>query len=231
MSEYRSLNLLAYDHLRRMIYEGELTFNTIYSETKLARELAVSRTPMRDALNRLSQERYIDILPNRGFILHTPTKDDIHEAYHVRLMIEVYCAQIVAQHYPDKESCTTIEQMEIALNLQRHLLEEDTAYSLSEFWLDDLVFHKSLLEHLNISSLCTQYDRYMHIFMPHHLIEELDIHQKQARTFERHQSTLVEHAAILDALRSRDTDRVQAAVRTHVDSSLKALFISSEDAF
>ena len=70
-----------------------------------------------------------------------------------------------------------------------------------------------------------------HIFMPHHLIEELDIYQKQARTFERHQSTLVEHAAILDALRSRDTDRVQAAVRTHVDSSLKALFISSEDAF
>ena len=228
MTEYRSLNLLAYDHLRRMIYEGELTFNTIYSETKLARDLSISRTPMRDALNRLSQERYIDILPNRGFMLHTPTKDDVQEAYHVRLMIEEYCAQTVAEHYPDEKSRAAIEKMENALIRQRHLLEEGADYSLSQFWIEDLVFHKSLLQYMNISSLCTQYDRYMHIFMPHHLIEELDIHQKQPRTIERHRSTLVEHAAIIEALRSRSAERVTAAVRAHIDSSLNALYIPPE---
>ena len=225
MSEYRTLNELAYEHLRRMIYDGELTFNQIYSETKLARDLSVSRTPMRDALNRLSQERYIDILPNRGFMLHTPTQADVLEAYHVRLMIEGYCAQIVAQHYPDEKTLSTIDRMESALDQQRRLLEDDSAYSLSQFWLDDLLFHKSLLEYMGISSLSVQYDRYMHIFMPHHLIEEFDIHEKQLRTLERHRSTLVEHRAIIDALRSRDADRVQAAVRSHIDSSLKALHI------
>ena len=57
MSEYRALNTIAYDHLRKMIYASELEFNKVYSETKLAAELSISRTPIRDALNRLAQEK------------------------------------------------------------------------------------------------------------------------------------------------------------------------------
>ena len=101
MPGYRTLNNIAYEHLRNMIYQSELEFGRVYSETKLAARLNISRTPIRDALNRLAQERYIDILPNRGFVLHSPTQADIIEAYHVRLMIEGYCAGIVAAHYPE----------------------------------------------------------------------------------------------------------------------------------
>ena len=97
MAEYKALNTIAYEHLRRMIYGSELEFNKVYSETKLAAQLSISRTPIRDALNRLVQERYIDILPNRGFRLHTPTQGDIFEAFHVRMMIESYCAKIVSR--------------------------------------------------------------------------------------------------------------------------------------
>ena len=229
MSEHRMLNNVAYDHLRGMIYSGELEFNRIYSETKLAARLSISRTPMRDALNRLSQERYIDILPNRGFMLHTPTQADIVEAYHVRMMIEVYCAQIVARHYPDAKSRAAIDRMEDALFQQQRLLEDDASYSLSQFWLDDLIFHKSLLEYMNISALNLQYDTYMHIFMPHHLVEDTGIHQRQPRALDRHRSTLVEHAEITEALKSRDEQRVSAAIRAHLDSSMRALYMPVED--
>ena len=95
MSDYKTLNIIAYEHLRNMIYAGELEFNRVYSETKLASQLSISRTPIRDALNRLSQERYIDIIPNRGFTLHIPTREDAAAAYHLRLMTESYCAEIV----------------------------------------------------------------------------------------------------------------------------------------
>ena len=228
MSEYKTLNNIAYDHLRRMIYNCDLVFNRIYSETKLARELSISRTPMRDALNRLAQERYIDILPNRGFMLHTPTQADIIEAYHVRMMTEGYCGGIVAKHYPDAKSRATIDRMEDALEQQQRLLTDDGAYSLSQFWLDDLTFHKALLEYMNISSLTMQYDSYMHIFMPHHLIEGADAHRQHPRALERHRSTLKEHAAITEALKSREPDRVTEAVRAHLDSSLRARFESRE---
>lgn len=229
MSEYRMLNNIAYDHLRRMIYNGELEFNKIYSETKLAKQLSISRTPMRDALNRMAQERYIDILPNRGFVLHTPTQADIMEAYHVRLMTESYCGGVVARHYPDAPARAAIDRMEDALEQQQRLLSDDGAYSLSQFWMDDLTFHKALLEYVNISSLITQYEGFMHIFMPHHLIEGLDARKLHPRALERHRSTLVEHAAITEALKSREPEKVTAAIRAHLDSSLRALYVPPED--
>ncbi len=229
MSEYKTLNTIAYEHIRRMIYDGELAFNRIYSETKLAAQLSISRTPVRDALNRLAQERYIDILPNRGFMLHSPTQADIIEAYHVRMMIEGYCAEIIARHYPDAKSRAVIDRMEDALVQQQRLLKDDSAYSISQFWLDDLCFHKALLEYMNISSLFVQYESFMHIFMPHHLIEDSDAHKRQPRALDRHRSTLVEHAEITEALKSRDVNRVRAAIRAHLDSSLRALYVPVEE--
>lgn len=228
MSEYRSLNIKAYDHLRSMIFSGELEFRRVYSETKLAAQLSISRTPIRDALNRLAQERYIDILPNRGFILHTPTQADIIEAYHVRMMIEGYCGEIVARHYPDAPARAVISRMEDALDQQHRLLEEDGAYNLSQFWQDDLCFHSALLAYVNISSLGPQYERHMHIFTPRHLIDDTDARQLQPRALERHLSTLKEHAAITEALKSRSPDNVLGAIRAHLDSSLKALYVQPE---
>lgn len=226
MSEYKALNTIAYEHLRKMIYASELEFNKVYSETKMANQLSISRTPIRDALNRLAQERYIDILPNRGFALHTPSQVDIVEAFHVRMMIEGYCGNIVARHYPDAAARTAIERMEDALYRQQHLLEDDNSYSLSQFWLDDIAFHKIPLEYVNIPSLILQFERFMYVFMPHHLIRSFDAHQKQPLALERHRSTLVEHAAITEALKSHDPDRIQAALQIHIESSLKALYVS-----
>lgn len=229
MSEYRTLNNIAYDHLRGMIYNSELEFHRIYSETKLAAQLNISRTPIRDALNRLAQERYIDILPNRGFMLHTPTQADIVEAYHVRMMIEGYCAEIVARHYPDAAARAAIDRMEDALSQQQRLLEDDSAYSLSQFWLDDMSFHKALLQYMNISSMNAQYDRFMHIFMPQHLVEDEATGGMHPRALDRHRTTLVEHAEITEALKSHDLERVRQSIRNHLDSSLKALYVQLED--
>ena len=84
----------------------------IYSETRLARELSISRTPIRDALNRLSRERYIDILPNKGFQLHKPDENDVREAYHVRLMIECYCGEILAREYSTEGAREAVDRMQ-----------------------------------------------------------------------------------------------------------------------
>ena len=223
MSEYKALNSIAYDHLRDMIYHCEFEPGKIYSETKLAAQISVSRTPMRDALNRLAHERYIDILPNRGFALHTPDRADINEAYHIRLMIEDYCAEIVAADYPRSHATETVARMEEALRQQQRLLDNDEAYSIGRFWLDDLIFHKALLEHLNISSLIQQYESVMYIFMPHHLIRNSGAREKESRVLERHRSTLVEHANIVEALKTGNRSETRSAVYAHIDSSLKAL--------
>lgn len=225
MAEYKALNNIAYDHLRGMIYNCEFEFGKIYSETKLAAQISVSRTPMRDALNRLAHERYIDILPNRGFTLHTPSRADLQEAYHIRLMIENYCAGIVSEDYPDAPAKDTVSRMEEALQRQRRVLESDGAYSISQFWLDDLSFHKALLEHLNILSLIQQYESVMYIFMPHHLIRNPALREKDSQVIGRHRSTLAEHENIIKALKSKDSREIRTAVYAHVDSGMTALLL------
>ena len=228
MSDYRSLNDVAYDHLRSMIHNSDLQFDRIYSETKLASELSISRTPIRDALNRLSQERYIDILPNRGFVLHKPTQADIVEAYHVRMMIEGYCGEIIAEHYPDPAARAAIGTMEDALERQQQLLHVDSAYSLIQFWRDDLAFHRAMLDYMGISSLNVQYDRFMHIFRPQFLLRGDDVLKREPVALERHQSTLTEHQEITEALKSHDLPRVRGAIREHLNSSLRVLYASME---
>ena len=71
------LQIKAYQHLRKMIDEELLVDDTIYSETKMAEQLGISRTPMRDALQRLEQEGFIEILPSRGFRLQKITPEQI----------------------------------------------------------------------------------------------------------------------------------------------------------
>ena len=61
MAKYTPLQEKAYEFLKNKITRGELEHGKFYSETKMAAEIGISRTPFKDALVRLSQDRYIDI--------------------------------------------------------------------------------------------------------------------------------------------------------------------------
>lgn len=218
--DYRTLDRVAYDYLKEKILGREFSFETIYSETKLANELSISRTPIRDALNRLASERYIDILPSRGFRLHKPNSADIHEAYHVRIMIEVYCGRILAKDIHKKRALAMTDRMEQALERQKALIDSPESSDLLQFWTDDLEFHHAPLDYMNISAFNTQYDIFLHIFMPQHLADDFVLGRKH--------STIAEHTAILAALRSGDPDETEAVIRRHADTSLRLSMINTD---
>lgn len=213
MTDYKSLQIVAYDHLRSMISSGELEYDQVYSETKLAKQLNISRTPVRDALNRLARERYIDIIPNRGFKLHLPNAADIREVYHIRFMIETYCAAYIIANRHTQAAQAIIAKMRAALERQRELIAQQSIPDLRLFWEEDQIFHYALLEFLNISAFNIQYDSFMHICMPQYLKPEY----VRSRTH----STVVEHEAILQALSDGDFDKISKMIRLHLDTTLK----------
>lgn len=217
MTEYKSLQNIAYDHLRDMIYSRELEFDKIYSETRLATQLSISRTPIRDALTRLARERYIDILPNRGFQLHKPDEAEVNEAYHIRMMVENYCAGQLARNHKKRAAQKVIARMQQALDEQCKLLESQEAPDLRQFWLEDQNFHYALLDFLNISAFNLQYDSFLHVFMPQHLDNDL--------VLGRNHSTIPEHRAIIAALTEGDVEKVESAIRKHLNTSLKLMQI------
>ena len=114
MAEYRPLQESAYNYIRDKVLAGQLQPNVLYSETRMAAELNISRTPMKDALVRLSQEKLIDILPSKGFRLHQMSGEDILQTYQARTAVEGFCAMQLARNRRTPAGADAIRRMEKA---------------------------------------------------------------------------------------------------------------------
>jgi DNA-binding GntR family transcriptional regulator len=77
-----------YQHLQAEIWDGRLVPGTILSEVALAKELGVSRGPIREAMGRLAAEGLVTVRPRRGAVVRMPTLEELVEAYQVREVLE-----------------------------------------------------------------------------------------------------------------------------------------------
>lgn len=110
-----SLNEQAYEHLKNLIASQKLSYDKIYSETRLSKELGISRTPFRDAVHRLVQEGYIDIMPSKGFQLHQLSKKDVTETFQIRSALEGYCTIEIAKNISTAKTKTLLSELEILM--------------------------------------------------------------------------------------------------------------------
>ena len=99
----KPLQTQLYDNIKRRILDGELDKDTLHSETKLAKELSVSRTPLRDALRYLEQDGYIIIVPSRGFRIRKLDREGLKASIEIRCAIEGYCVYRVAEQCGSEE--------------------------------------------------------------------------------------------------------------------------------
>jgi DNA-binding GntR family transcriptional regulator len=90
------LQVQAYDYLKDMILSGKLEPDTLYSETRMSAEIGISRTPMREAIQCLSQDGYITVVPSKGFMLRQLNEKDMKETIQIRCAIEGFCVQNIA---------------------------------------------------------------------------------------------------------------------------------------
>jgi DNA-binding GntR family transcriptional regulator len=87
----------AYETIRGNILAGTFPPGTHLKENLLASIGKVSRTPVREALRRLSAEGLVNFLPNRGAYVRTWVQRDIKEIFHLRMLLEGYGAEIAAR--------------------------------------------------------------------------------------------------------------------------------------
>ena len=91
MKEKSFLQMQAYDSIKNGILNGELEPGQLYSETKLSAKIGISRTPMREALQCLSQDGYITIIPSKGFMIRQLNEKDMKDSIQIRCAIEGFC--------------------------------------------------------------------------------------------------------------------------------------------
>lgn len=97
LNDKQSLTAKVYTHIRDDIIEGRYKTGDYLVETKLAEELDVSRTPIREALKQLELEDLVVSIPNRGMMVQGMSSHDIDDIFTVRHLLEGQAAYWAAE--------------------------------------------------------------------------------------------------------------------------------------
>ncbi len=123
IENYKPLGNIVYDSLKESILNGYLKPGERLMESKIAEDLGVSRTPVREAIRKLEKEKYIKMVPRKGAYVEDLTKEDILEVIEIRVVLEGLAAELAAKNITDimKEKMkSNIEKFNIASsNLDR----------------------------------------------------------------------------------------------------------------
>ena len=103
MIEYKNVSLAdrVYDQLEYNILSGAYAQGEIISETRLSEELGVSRTPIREAMSRLSHEKLIKE-STMGTVVVGVTEKDVKDLFEVKRRIEVMATRRAAEHFSEE---------------------------------------------------------------------------------------------------------------------------------
>lgn len=202
MKQGTGLPVQIYDCLRRAIISGEYLPGAALSENRLAEQLGSSRTPVRQALQALAQEGFIEIVPTRGCFVTRLSLNDVRELFQLRELLEGAAAGLAATRaVPD----------DIA-ELERLASEYDA--SAGNGALLGTEFHRKIIALAGNRRLATILES---------LNAQIVLTRVSALRLEGRQPEVSqEHRAILDAIKARDPDLAEHQARAHVRISYAA---------
>ena len=207
-NEYLPLREVVFSTLRQAIITGEFSPGERLMEVSLARQMGVSRTPVREAIRKLELEGLVTMIPRKGAQVAHITEKSLRDVVEVRMALEEYavalaCERISSQGY--EELARLHSEFNDAVNKEEilEIAEKDEHFH-------DAIFRAAQNERLIsiINNLREQFYRYRLEYVK-------DIRQR---------STLVtEHLALLNAIRAGDQQGAKAIMRTHLTNHLDAV--------
>src|SRR4029079_17067373 len=101
----------AYAHVKERLLDGRFPGGTLLSENALARELGISRTPLRQAFGQLEAEGLVELYPRRGALVVPISASEADDVHGPRELIECHCARRAA----DAGGVDLTDQLETAI--------------------------------------------------------------------------------------------------------------------
>jgi DNA-binding GntR family transcriptional regulator len=189
------------DLLRRRISSGEIEPGSRIVELDVAREFSVSRSPIREALLKLSEEGLVQILPYRGAIVVALRREQINELLEFRLALERFALERLLAGRDRK-----------ALDmLKEHVVEISDAIAAKDFKRAveaDLETHRAIVALAGNQLLAQAYDG---------LLTRIRIYIRiTSAYYERVEDLADEHVALLDAVERGDAGLAQRILDAHI---------------
>lgn len=210
-----SLEEKVYIELQEAILSETLKKGESLTELSLSEKLGVSRTPVRSALQRLSEVGLVKIVPNRGAVVLGVTKEDILDIYRIRMRLEGLASAMAALNMSDADKKKLTETVE----LSEFYLSKNNTENLKEL---DTSFHRVIYEASGSRTLAR-------------ILSDLHLNTKGYRRISlaipgRLERTMKEHREILNAILAGDAEKADRLTSEHIEHALANMLTAlSED--
>lgn len=213
-----NLSDLAYKHISDKLLSGQLIPGQKISEPAFARELKVSRTPVREAILRLQNEGLLMQVPSSGTYVAKSNRIPLIETYEIRLALETMAVRKVAKRAGAgdlsrlKKCC---DQMKSVIGtMRKEKIDEIEGDLLTTFLAADMDFHLTIMKIAgNRMALKLITDAHMRNRIFGYLCRHRDLdHARQ---------TLAAHSAIAKAVGDRNPDTAYKLLYEHIELSMK----------
>lgn len=201
----RALYLDVADRLREQIFSRRLEPGSWIDEMKLAAELGISRTPLREALKVLATEGLVSMKVRRGAFVAEVSRADVAQVYQLLGLLESEAAATVAAGASDPQRA---ELRVLHERLERQVRQRDAFFAANE------AFHLALLRLAGnrwAQQIVTDLRKVMKLNRHHSLF-------KQGRLAD----SLAEHRALMQAIDGHDAEAARRLMRAHFASGLDA---------
>lgn len=192
--------------LRSRIINGEYSIGEKLVENKIAEELKVSRTPVREAFKQLTKEHLIEYVPNKGCFAKGFDKNDLHDIYAVRNAVERLAVEWAIKNKTEEDMADLKEQLAL---MGQHLADGAVEKFIRAAEEMENVFYRMTGSRFIIQAL-KSYQEYIQL-----------ARQGMLTRSENLQEVFDEHRAICGAIEEEDVEKAKAAVSEHLRKAAK----------
>lgn len=211
----RPLHEEAVDRLRDLIIQGDLSPRTRLNERVLCEQLAISRTPLREAIKLLAAEGLVELLPNRGAVVTPIDAPRLAETLQVMGALEALAGDLACRN-------ASGERIEEIRALHKEMLAMHARGDLAGYFRYNQAIHLGIVEASGNAVLANMY-------------RQLNANVRRARYManfskERWDEAVREHQEIFAALAARNAAKLKRLLQDHLTNKLASVLTGIEKA-
>ena len=209
--EFKPLQRMAYEHIKKLIMENALEYGRIYSESKIALEIHISRTPVRDALRMLQEQGFVLTVPYKGIYVTLLSLSNIKQMIYMRVAVET---MVLRDFMEQAATPLVLEDIRYVIRKQQAIILE-ADFKPEQFYRLDAQMHAIWFEVMKKQKLWE-------------ILQAQQLHYTRFRMLDFETETdfpriIKEHKRIFDLIEAKDISRMEEALKDHLYYSMKRM--------
>lgn len=208
MDEFLPLRDVVFNTLRKAILTGELKPGERLMEIHLAKQLGVSRTPIREAIRKLELEGLVIMIPRRGAEVAQITEKSLKDVLEVRRALDALCVELACDRITKEEKI----KLKAACDAFEEAVQTGDATTIAEA---DVKLHDIIVEatgNQRLIQLINNLSEQMYRYRFEYIKEE-----------DQHNNLVEEHRMIYNSIINNDKENAAKAAKLHIDNQEKSI--------